>query len=237
MRSVIRRSLSLSSSSGPFRHPNHYLEDRNTPVPSRKNSLASRKNSVVGRKNSLADRKNSVGGRTNVPYQSHMSVVSVDENDLLDCKALCVLLVDDSSLSRKMMRMCLGDKFDEILEADDGVQAVELVEERMASGSAPDVILMDFMMPNMDGPTATNEIRSLGYRGIIIGVTGNTLPHDIHTFLSSGANEVLAKPVEVKTVDKALKGRSLVTYPSIPCLITDVVLTLFAFVQIWDLRP
>jgi CheY-like chemotaxis protein len=44
-----------------------------------------------------------------------------------------------------------------------------------ASFCSFDAILMDFMMPNMDGPTATRAIREMGYMGPIVGVTGRTL--------------------------------------------------------------
>ena len=57
------------------------------------------------------------------------------------------------------------------------------------------VITMDFQMPNMDGPTATRIIREMGYRGPIIGVTGNALRTDTELFMASGANKVLTKPV------------------------------------------
>ena len=40
-------------------------------------------------------------------------------------------------------------------------------------GSPFDAILMDFIMPNMDGPTATRQLRTMGYTGVIFGVTGN----------------------------------------------------------------
>ena len=55
---------------------------------------------------------------------------------------------------------------------------------------------MDFVMPNMDGPTATKAIRHLGYRGPIFGVTGNALDSDVNYFVRSGANGVLAKPFD-----------------------------------------
>ena len=66
-------------------------------------------------------------------------------------------------------------------------------------------ILMDFVMPNMDGPTATKEIRSLGYTGLIFGVTGNTLVADIDYFIASGANQVLAKPLDMDVFDIAMR--------------------------------
>jgi CheY-like chemotaxis protein len=165
-------------------------------------SISSSSRSVTSYK--VTARKRSV---TNHEFRDRVSVVAIDENENdSHYKSVSVLLVDDAVLSRKMMRMSLGNKFDEILEAEDGVQAVDVIRRLLATDNPPEVILMDFMMPNMDGPTATAEIRRLGYAGLIIGVTGNTLPHDVRTFLSSGANNVLAKPLEVKVLDKALKG-------------------------------
>ena len=80
-----------------------------------------------------------------------------------------------------------------------------MVREAMGqSGNVPDIILMDFIMPHMDGPTATREIRSLGYKGLIIGVTGNALPADTESFLTHGANRVLVKPLRVEILDKTI---------------------------------
>jgi two-component system, sensor histidine kinase len=91
---------------------------------------------------------------------------------------LHVLVVDDSPLNRKMLLKSLRSEGHICLEAVDGLDAVAAVKERIdyANGGhqAPfDVILMDFVMPNMDGPTATKEIRALGYTAPIFGVTGN----------------------------------------------------------------
>ena len=66
-------------------------------------------------------------------------------------------------------------------------------------------ILMDFVMPNMDGPTATKAIRHLGYRGPIFGVTGNALDSDVNYFVRSGANGVLAKPFDFSAFKELTK--------------------------------
>ena len=67
-----------------------------------------------------------------------------------------------------------------------------------------DVIFMDFVMPKMNGPDATREIRALGFTGKVIGVTGNALPCDIKEFQQKGADAVLIKPVELDTIRRKL---------------------------------
>ena len=59
-------------------------------------------------------------------------------------------------------------------------------------------------MPNMDGPSATEAIRSLGFRGPVIGVTGNAMQHDIDHFLLKGADRVMIKPVDITSLLKVV---------------------------------
>ena len=118
-----------------------------------------------------------------------------------------LLIVDDSPLNRKMLQRTFRAAGHICDEAEDGVIAVTKVKEMMESESkAYSAILMDFVMPNMDGPTATKEIRSLGYTAPIFGVTGNTLDTDINYFIVSGANKVLAKPFDMEVFNKAILG-------------------------------
>ena len=117
-----------------------------------------------------------------------------------------LLIVDDSPLNRKMLLRTFRGAGHTCEEAEDGVICVAKVKEMMSSSAkAYSAILMDFVMPNMDGPTATKEIRSLGYTGLIFGVTGNTLEADIDYFIDSGANQVLAKPLDMDVFDIAMR--------------------------------
>jgi signal transduction histidine kinase/CheY-like chemotaxis protein len=111
-----------------------------------------------------------------------------------------VLVVDDSSLNRKMLCRLLSTAGHTCEVADDGLSAVEKVKTRMSRGGSMtrnyDVILMDFVMPNMDGPSATVIIRGMGYTSPILGLTGNVLDSDVNYFIDSGVNAVLAKPFD-----------------------------------------
>ena len=134
---------------------------------------------------------------------------SDDKGDrVVSCRSLLnmhVLVVDDANTNRKMMVRGIAQKTKgAVAEAEDGHDAVMKVEEAMKQGAPFDLITMDFQMPVMDGPTATSKIRALGYKGMIIGVTGNGMTEDIDHFLSQGADRVLIKPVSVKDIEQAL---------------------------------
>ena len=122
-----------------------------------------------------------------------------------------VLVVDDSSLNRKLLCKLFRTAGYACEEADDGLRAIEKVKTRMARGDGQnkfyDAILMDFVMPNMDGPTATQAIRALNYPGIIFGVTGNALETDVTHFLTSGVDSVLPKPFDFSLFKQLMKER------------------------------
>ena len=88
-----------------------------------------------------------------------------------------ILVVDDSRLNRKMLSKCLEQDGHKCIEAEDGSQAVAVTKSFLKSTDDDvmycDIILMDFNMPNMNGPTAAERIRELGYLGCILGVTGS----------------------------------------------------------------
>ncbi len=114
--------------------------------------------------------------------------------------------MDDSDLTRKMLVKTLKAAGHEVIEAEDGLQGVVRIKSSLKEKDRLpiDCILMDFVMPVMDGPTATKEIRALGYTAPIFGVTGNCLDFDIKRFKDCGATEVFAKPFLLETFHAAM---------------------------------
>ena len=53
-------------------------------------------------------------------------------------------------------------------------------------------------MPNMCGADATRLIRQLGYKGLIVGVTGNSQQSDIDEFTAAGVDKVMTKPLNME---------------------------------------
>jgi CheY-like chemotaxis protein len=101
-----------------------------------------------------------------------------------------VLLVEDDDTCRRLSSKLLqifGCNFD---IAVDGLDAVN----RMNVGYKYDIVLMDIMMPNLDGVSATTRIRQFDQLTPIISMTSNITENDCMTYLANGMNDILVKP-------------------------------------------
>lgn len=106
------------------------------------------------------------------------------------------LIVDDSETSRKILSRLLKPISIVLDTANDGVEGVQKVRERLLSSEADyDVVISDSFMPNMNGPTMVAAIRELGFKGIVLGYTGTDDQEDHSKFKDAGTDAVLLKPM------------------------------------------
>lgn len=110
-----------------------------------------------------------------------------------------ILLVEDNKLSQKMMYYTFKKYGIEADFADDGIQA-----DKMARAENYDVILMDIIMPNMDGYQATRYIREAEktskHRALIIGLSGNVYDSEREKCLNAGMDDFLTKPFNIESL-------------------------------------
>eukprot|EP00850_Spirogloea_muscicola_P021188 SM000240S08605 [mRNA] locus=s240:98267:103716:+ [translate_table: standard] len=117
-----------------------------------------------------------------------------------------VLVVEDNMVNRKILRKLLSSFDIACDEAEDGRKAVEICK----SGRSYDMILIDKEMPVMDGHEATRELRAMGIKTPIVGLTGNALDSDRNQFLAAGVDEFLTKPLSRDQLVKLLEQHCLI---------------------------
>jgi len=119
-------------------------------------------------------------------------------------KGLKLLLVEDNILNQKLIFLNLSKFGFKIDVANNGAEAIEKVKENRYN-----LILMDLMMPVMDGLEATQEIRlfeeTLNQHTPIIGLTANTFDADREKCLAIGMDEFMSKPFDVNVFLAILK--------------------------------
>ncbi|MBF0109069.1 MAG: response regulator [Magnetococcales bacterium] len=116
----------------------------------------------------------------------------------IEKKPITVLIVDDDMKNTFSLTRVLQKRVERVLMAGDGLEALKKLEK----DQEVDIILMDLMMPIMDGYAAIQEIRKRpAIQAIpIIALTARTLPEDRKRCLEAGANDLLLKPVELETL-------------------------------------
>ena len=131
-----------------------------------------------------------------------------DSSPSYEKKKLNILVVDDVQSNRKLLCRLLERSGHRTGNAENGAIALEMIKENIKLSDGDDgrynCILMDYEMPEMNGPTATHEIRKIGSDVFIVGITGNTLSDDVQFFKSKGANAVLPKPVRLDALEELL---------------------------------
>lgn len=111
-----------------------------------------------------------------------------------------ILIVDDSPISRKMLKSCLPKDDDpEIHEAGDGLAGLEKFKEIV-----PDITFLDLTMPVMDGVQALEEMKKHNPDAVIIVATADIQVKSIERVIGLGAFLVLKKPPTKESVGDAL---------------------------------
>lgn len=135
-----------------------------------------------------------------LPFAIDPTQTAVADNtaDSIDLTGMQILLAEDNDLNMEIAEFLLQEHGATVSRAWNGREALELF-----SASAPgyyDLILMDIMMPVMDGTAAARAIRALprpDAKAIpILAMSANAFSDDIRQSLAAGMNEHLSKPIE-----------------------------------------
>ena len=118
-----------------------------------------------------------------------------------------MLLVDDNKINLLILEKQLKKKLknNQITVAYDGLEALNLIKENQY-----DIVLMDVIMPVMDGITATKEVRKLSDKNKkntpIIALTANVGEKELLECLSAGMNDFVTKPFEINALLKTIQS-------------------------------
>ena len=120
-----------------------------------------------------------------------------------------ILLVDDIAINREILKELLAQTGVALEEAADGIQALRMFER--SAHKYYDLVFMDIQMPNLDGHQATAAIRALERADAktvqIVAMTANAYREDVMRALEFGANDHVAKPIDVAVIARILRER------------------------------
>lgn len=130
----------------------------------------------------------------------------ISSSDRPDIHGVSILLVEDNELNAEIAKALLTDAGATVTEARNGKLGVELFE--MGPVGAFDIVLMDMMMPVMDGLSAAKAIRASSHPDAetipIVAMTANAFVEDAEKCCAAGMNGHLAKPLDLQKILSAI---------------------------------
>ena len=121
-----------------------------------------------------------------------------------DLAGIKVLVAEDDEINRYLLEVILQDLHCEVVSVDNGLNALSRLKE-----DSFDLALMDISMPEMDGLTATRQLRSEADNGNkdipVIAVTAHALDESRETFIAAGFSDVVTKPYSVPVLQGVIK--------------------------------
>jgi two-component system, chemotaxis family, chemotaxis protein CheY len=107
-----------------------------------------------------------------------------------------IVVVDDDSMMREMLRLMLrGEDYSVVGEASNGREAITQCEKYK-----PDLVLLDIMMPKMDGLQALEEIRKVSPESIVLMVSADATMDKVAEAIKKGASGFVVKPLKASSV-------------------------------------
>lgn len=125
-----------------------------------------------------------------------------DKNDYLDCSGYKILIVDDNNLNRRVLEKLLKPYKANLELIDSGILCVEKIK----AGEKYDLILLDHMMPELDGIETIRILKKTKSKDLppIVAMTANVVTEMKDEYLKEGFSDYLAKPVDLKELNKLL---------------------------------
>jgi CheY-like chemotaxis protein len=130
-----------------------------------------------------------------------------DKKDIVDISSNIIvnnnvigkdLIVDDSDPNRSVIKRYLlreGRQTDEAVNGEDAINVIK-------KNGVYNIIWMDIQMPRMNGIKCTEYLRNtLGYKGVIIGLTGHVDVDSVNDSKKAGMQDVMAKPIDKKMLE------------------------------------
>ena len=144
-----------------------------------------------------------------IPFKLGKSIENKTKfTESVSLEGLCVLVAEDNDLNMEIVEYMLERNGIQVVCAKDGQEVIDLFEK--SEENKFDFILIDIMMPKINGLDATRKIRALKRLDAktipIIAMTANAFSEDIQHSLAAGMNAHVSKPVEMKVLEKTIRS-------------------------------